>query len=89
MKQMMTVADFKAHFSTVLEQVLKGDEIEILYGRSKKPVARLTQIEEKPKRKKRPLGLYEGKATYWEDETFQLTPEVLFDNMDDLMGDFN
>ena len=89
MKQMMTVADFKAHFSTVLEQVLKGDEIEILYGRSKKPVARLTQIEEKPKRKKRPLGLYKDYGTYWEDETFRLTPVVLFDNMDDLMGDFD
>lgn len=89
MKRIMTVADFKAHFSTVLEQVLKGDEIHILYGRAKKPVACLTQIKEKPKRKKRPLGLYEGIATYWEDESFRLKPETVFSDMDDLMGDFS
>ena len=43
----MTVGDFKAQFSSVLDKVLNGDEIQILYGRSKKPVAQLTKIEEK------------------------------------------
>ncbi len=81
----MTVGDFKAKFSSVLEEVMKGEEVQILYGRSKKPVASLTQISQKQKRKKRPLGLYEGKASYWEDESFEITPEWLFDDMDDLM----
>lgn len=81
----MTVGDFKAQFSAVLDKVLQGDEVQILYGRSKKPVAQLTKIEEKPKKKKRPLGSYEGKASYWEDESFEFTPENLFDNMDDLL----
>ena len=54
----MTVGDFKAHFSSVLEEVMQGEEIQILYGRLKKPVACLTKPAEKPKRKKRPLGLY-------------------------------
>ena len=84
MKQ-MTVGEFKAQFSSVLDNVIKGDTVEILYGRAKKPVARIIRIEEKPKRKKRPLGLYEGKATYWEDESFEITPEWLFDDMNDLM----
>lgn len=83
MKQ-MTVGEFKAQFSSVLEQVMAGEDVQILYGRAKKPVATLTHIEEKPKRK-RPLGLFEGKATYWEDENFRLTPEWLFDDMDDLL----
>ena len=81
----MTVGDFKAQFSSVLEKVINGDEVQILYGRAKKPVATLTHIEEKPKKKRRPLGSYEGKATYWEVENFRLTPEWLFDDMDDLM----
>lgn len=84
MKQ-MTVGDFKAQFSSVLEQVMQGEEVQILYGRLKKPVACLTKITEKPKRKKRPLGSYEGKATYWKDESFEFTPEILFDDMDDLL----
>lgn len=83
MKQ-MTVGEFKAQFSSVLDEVMKGNSIQILYGRAKKPVAQLTKIEEKTK-KKRPLGLYEGKASYWEDETFEMTPEWLFDDMDDLL----
>jgi antitoxin (DNA-binding transcriptional repressor) of toxin-antitoxin stability system len=84
MKQ-MTVGDFKAHFSSVLEEVMQGEEIQILYGRLKKPVACLTKLAEKSKRKKRPLGSYEGKATYWEDESFEFTPEMLFDDMNDLL----
>ena len=81
----MTVGDFKAQFSSVLDQVMQGEEIQILYGRAKKPVAYFSKITETPKRKKRPLGLYEGKASYWEDESFEITPEWLFDDMDDLM----
>ena len=84
MKQ-MTVGDFKAQFSSVLEQVMQGEEIQVLYGRAKKPVASFSKINETPKRKKRPLGLYEGKASFWEDESFEITPEWLFDDMDDLM----
>ena len=81
----MTVGDFKANFSSVLDKVMQGEEVQILYGRAKKPVAQLTQIMEKPKRKKRPLGSYEGIASYWEDESFEITPEWLFDDMNDLM----
>ena len=83
MKQ-MTVGEFKAQFSSVLDEVIKGNSIQILYGRAKKPVAQLTKLEEQTKRKKRPLGLYEGKASYWEDESFEITPEWLFDDMNDL-----
>ena len=81
----MTVGEFKAQFSSVLDKVMAGEEVEILYGRSKKPVAKLVQVQEKPKRKKRPLGLYEGIASYWEDESFRITPEWMFDDMNDLL----
>lgn len=81
----MTVGDFKANFSSVLDKVMQGEEVHILYGRAKKPVAQLTQINDKPKRKKRPLGLYNHLGPYWEDESFEITPEWLFDDMNDLM----
>lgn len=83
MKQ-MTVGDFKAQFSSVLEEVMQGEEIQILYGRAKKPVARFTKFTESNKRKKRPLGMYNEKASYWEDENFEFTPETLFNDMNDL-----
>lgn len=81
----MTVGDFKANFSSVLDKVMQGEEVRILYGRAKKPVALLTQINDKPKRKKRIPGLYKDYGPYWEDESFEITPEWLFDNMNDLM----
>ena len=81
----MTVGDFKAQFSAVLDKVLQGDEVQILYGRSKKPVAQITKIEEKPKKKKRPIGMYAHLGPYWQYESFEFTPENLFDNMDDLL----
>lgn len=82
----MTVGDFKAQFSSVLDKILNGDEIQILYGRSKKPVAQLTRIEEKKSEKKcRIPGLYKDCGTFWEDESFDFTPENLFDNMSDLL----
>ncbi|MCQ2595296.1 MAG: type II toxin-antitoxin system Phd/YefM family antitoxin [Treponemataceae bacterium] len=80
----MTVGDFKAQFSLVLDKVLQGEEVQILYGRSKKAVAQLTKVEEKPKKKRIP-GLYKDYGPYWEDENFEFTPENLFDNMDDLL----
>ena len=82
----MTVGDFKAQFSSVLDKALNGDEIQILYGRSKKPVAKLTKIEEK---KCRIPGLYKNCGPFWEDENFEFSPENLFDSMNDLNCTFN
>ena len=45
-----TVGDFKARFSDLLDSVMQGDEVEILYGRAKKPVAKVSKIQEKQKR---------------------------------------
>ena len=40
----MAVADFKANFSTVIDNVRSGDAIEIVYGRARTPVARLVPV---------------------------------------------
>ena len=61
----MTVADFKADFSSVLAKVQSGEQFEILFGRSKKPVAILSPLES-AKKTGRVLGTYEGLATFSE-----------------------
>ena len=80
----MTVGDFKAQFSSVLDKVMQGEEVQILYGRAKKPVACLSKFIEKKKKRRIP-GLYKDYGPYWEDETFEFTPENLFADMNDLM----
>lgn len=42
----MTVGEFKAQFSSILEKVLQGEEVQILYGRAREPVAVFKRIEE-------------------------------------------
>lgn len=58
----MTVGDLKAQFSMVLQQIKAGNDVEILYGRSKTPVARITGVE-KVEKKRRALGTYKGTFT--------------------------
>jgi antitoxin (DNA-binding transcriptional repressor) of toxin-antitoxin stability system len=71
----MSVGDFKARFSEALEMVENGEEIEILYGKSKEPVARLVP----PIRKnyKPLLGCLKGKITFDEDNWKMTTEELL------------
>ena len=40
----MTVGDFKSRFSQVIASVIEGEEVEILYGRAKKPVAKVSNL---------------------------------------------
>ena len=75
--QGMTVGELKANFSEVLAQVQQGKEFQVLYGRAKKPVARLVPIkEELPK--KRPIGLLDGKASFTMSDDFKFKSEEEF-----------
>lgn len=82
MKQ-ITVDDFEFHFYSILRQVMKGEEVQLLCGSSQIPVVCLSPVTEK-NIKRRPLGTYDHLGPYWEDETFELSPEWFFDNMNDL-----
>lgn len=70
----MTVADFKADFSSVLNRVQNGEQFQILFGRSKKPVAVFSALTDS-KKTKRILGTYEGKATFSEQGDGKITIE--------------
>lgn len=63
----MTVGDLKAQFSSILDEVIKGNDVEVLYGRSKKPVALITSLEKAGKKKKRELGTLSSKGTFTEN----------------------
>ncbi len=72
----LPVGELKAQFSEVLEKVQQGESFEILYGKKKKPVARIVPVNgTKEKKKKRKLGLLEGKVKYVFAEDFKMTEE--------------
>ena len=73
----MSVGEFKTKFSAVLELVKKGEEVEILYGRSKEPIARLVPL--KTTGRKSLLGALEGKASYTMTDDWKMTSEELIE----------
>ncbi|HMU33259.1 MAG: type II toxin-antitoxin system prevent-host-death family antitoxin [Acidobacteria bacterium] len=76
----LPVGELKAQFSEVLEKVQQGETIEIVYGKKKKPVARLVPISDnksKSKKKKRKLGILDGKMKVVYSDDFKMTDEEL------------
>lgn len=63
----MTVGDLKAQFSSILDEVIKGNDVEVLYGRAKKPVALITSLEKVNKKKKRELGTLSSEGSFTEN----------------------
>ena len=58
----LTVAELKTNFSDVLIRVKNGENVKILYGKSKKPVAMIIPIEDISS--PRGIGILEGKAKF-------------------------
>ena len=73
----MTVGELKAQFSEVLEKVKQGETVQILYGRNKKPVAQIVNME-KPKKKRRILGTYAHLGPFTEVGDGKITLEEFF-----------
>jgi prevent-host-death family protein len=73
----MQVAELKAHFSEVLEEVKKGEEIAVAYGRKKETVAVLVPYKGYRKNHKRKLGLLKNKGTVVFKDDFKMTDEEL------------
>ena len=71
----LTVGEFKAKFSEVLEKVLQGESIGITYGKNKKKVAALVPYKKLAKEKKFKFGLLEGKASFKIHDDFKMTDE--------------
>ena len=58
----LTVAELKTNFSDVLIMVRNGENVKILYGKSKKPVAMIIPIENI--NNPREIGILDGKAAF-------------------------
>ena len=71
----MQVGELKAHFSEVLDEVKKGREIGISYGRSKETVAVLVRYDQYRNKKKRKLGILRGKGYAIFKDDFKMTDE--------------
>ena len=69
------VGEFKAQFSEVLEMVQQGETVELVYGKKRKPVARLVPINSLKPKKKRKLGILEGKVKVKFAKDFKMTEE--------------
>lgn len=73
----LTVGQFKAKFSQVLDKVLQGESVGITYGKNKKKVAALVPYSKLTKGHKFKLGLLEGKASFKILSGFKMTDEEL------------
>ncbi|MBL9202235.1 MAG: type II toxin-antitoxin system prevent-host-death family antitoxin [Opitutaceae bacterium] len=73
----LSVGEFKAQFSDILEEVRRGGVVGVRYGRAKKPVAVLVSAEHAPGRATRKLGLLEGKAKFRVKAGFKMTDAEL------------
>lgn len=73
----LQVGEFKANFSEVLEKVQQGESFGIVYGKSKKLVAEINPPKKQERKKKRELGLLEGKMKVVFAPDFKMTEEEL------------
>lgn len=73
MKQ-MTVADFKSKFSEVITLVANGENVQILYGRNRRPIAVLSAYDANASGK-RNIGTFDGIASFSEIDEGKITEE--------------
>ncbi|MGN7988562.1 type II toxin-antitoxin system Phd/YefM family antitoxin [Pedobacter miscanthi] len=70
----MSVGEFKAHFSEVLEDVKAGIGIAVTYGRKKEVIGYFVpDLEESNNQRK--IGLLDGKAEIIFKDNFKITEE--------------
>jgi prevent-host-death family protein len=74
----MTVAEFKARFSEVLESVKRGESVEVTYGRSKKAVA-IVGPPRKRRLRRRSGGILTGKVSFEMAPGFEIDESELLE----------
>jgi prevent-host-death family protein len=75
--QVISVGELKARFSEILNQVKKGQEIVISFGKQRKKVAVLMPYNQLKHRPQRKLGLLKGRASYRIRDDFKLSDEEI------------
>ena len=72
----ITVGEFKAHFSAVLEQVKAGMSFAVIYGRKKEIVGYFLPVSQFANQKRK-LGMLEGKADVTFKDDFKMAEQAL------------
>jgi len=68
----MTVGEFKTHFSDVIEQVKRGEEIAVTYGKKKEIIG---YFKPEITSKKRPLGPLQHLGYFMADDFLETTED--------------
>ncbi len=68
----MTVGEFKTHFSEVIEQVKRGEEIAVTYGKKKEIIG---YFKSEIKNEKRPLGPLQHLGYFMSDDFLETTDD--------------
>ena len=69
----LTVAELKTHFSHVLVQVKNGENVKILFGKSKIPVAMIVPVKDLDSPRK--IGALDGVAAFKEEGDGKISGE--------------
>jgi len=72
----LTVANLKANFSDVLNDVKKGEKVIIEYGKKREKLAVIIPYKEYNKTKRK-VGILKGKASFEAGPDFKMTDEEL------------
>ena len=75
----LAVGEFKSHFSEVLDDVKRGEEFVVCFGRKKEKVAVLIPYE-KYMQQSVALGVREKTATYRVKKDFKISSEEFLDS---------
>ena len=70
----LTVGEFKARFSEVVKALEAGKEVAISYGKKKEKIGVVVPFKNF-KKKKRKIGIWEGKASFKLAKDFKMTDE--------------
>ena len=71
----LTVGQFKAKFSEVVQKLLQGEEIVVSYGKKKEKIGVIIPYDSYKKKRKIKLGLLEGKASVSFTRDFKMTTD--------------
>ncbi|MBP7737508.1 MAG: type II toxin-antitoxin system Phd/YefM family antitoxin [Spirochaetes bacterium] len=76
----LQVGEFKSRFSSVLDDVRKGEEITISYGKKKEKVAVIVPYSKYKKNIRRKLGILEKRASCVIGDDFSLSDEDMIES---------
>jgi prevent-host-death family protein len=73
----LPLAEAKTHFSSLLKDVVAGNEIAISFGKKRETIAVIVSYEKWKKTQKREIGTLEGKGSVKFSRDFKMTDEEL------------